>query len=328
MAGLYDIGMGNSWFKAKFLSFSRIDKEPPRSIAWLSAKLAGFRVARTSRNLGLLLRFIYVNSFQFEGKKNDPLASPPMEVLFVATRKDFRSLELAINGVIETCRGEISRISVIVPEQDLALCEETVASCVASEIEINIRRESSVLEESLAELIFSRFGTRGGWVLQQVLKIEYARNSPSASVLIIDADTILIIQVLMPSWEYHRPYFEFLSALEPFKSQKPFSPRFSFVSHHMLMQPKIVKEIYQACGWNSPKILVNYLCQLSNIESQSPISLDYELYGHFLLLRYPEKVALVKWGNTSARFAQNISIELLKHRYSHFASISLHTYLD
>jgi len=320
------------------VSFSRVDKHPPASIAWLSAKLTSFGVARISRKFGLLLRYLYVNSFQFEGKENDSTASSPMEILFVAARKDFRTLELTINGVIDTCRREISRISIVVPDQDLAYCEVVVASCTSNEIEIEIRSESSVLDESLAKLIFSRFGERGGWVLQQVLKLEFVRNSLSAGVLIIDADTVLVknrmwlnsdgIQALMPSWEYHRPYFDFLSALAPFKSQSPFSPRFSFVSHHMLMQPNIVKEIYRACGWNGPKNLVHYLCQLSNLESESPISIDYELYGHFLLVTHPEKVNLVKWGNASANYVENVSIELLKHRYSHFASVSLHTYLD
>ena len=190
----------------------------------------------------------------------------------------------------------------------------------------------------MANLIFLRFGVRGGWVLQQVLKLEYARNSPSAGVLIIDADTVLIknrawlnsdgIQALMPSWEYHRPYFNFLSTLTPFKSLAPFSPKFSFISHHMLMQPNMVREIYRACGWDGPKTLVHFICQLSNTESQSPISIDYELYGQYLLLNHPEKVNLVKWANTSASYKGNISIELLKQSYSQFASVSLHSYLD
>ncbi len=338
MASPYDEKNAKSWLKTKLLSFARIDKKPPQSLVWLSAKITHYGVACTSGKFGLLSRFMYVNSFQFEGKRNESQISPPMEVLFVAARKDFRSLELAINGVIDSCPAEISRINIIVPDQDLTLCEELVASCVSSEVEIKIRCESSVFEESLSKLIFSRFGSRGGWVLQQILKLEYVRNSQSAGVLIVDADTILIKnriwlnsngnQALMPSWEFHKPYFDFLSALPPFKSQKPFSPRFSFVSHHILMQPEIVKEIYKACGWNNPKELVNYLCRLSSSETESPISIDYELYGHFLFLRYPEKVVLAKWGNTSTKFEGNISIKQLKQAYSHFASVSLHTYLD
>jgi hypothetical protein len=283
------------------------------------------------------LRFLFVNSFQFEGKENHSPASPTIEILFVAARKDFRTLELAINAAIETCRGMISRISIVVPDQDLAHCKAIVASCASSEIEITIKSESSVLDVSLVKLIFSQFGARGGWILQQVLKLEYVRNSPSEGVLVIDADTVLVknrtwlntdgSQALMPSWEYHRPYFDFLSTLPPFNSKVPFYPRFSFVSHHMLMQPSIVKEIYRACDWNGPKNLVDYLCLRSNTNSQSPISIDYELYGHFLLLNHPEKVNLVKWGNTSTSYTENISIELLNKRFSHFASISLHTYL-
>jgi hypothetical protein len=320
------------------MSFSRIDKQPPRSIGWISAKLTIFGIARISHKFALLLRYLYINSFQFEGNDIDSSESPPIEILFIAARKDFRTLEVAINGVIETCPQEISRISIVVPVQDLEHCEAVVASCAPSEIEIKIRSESSVLDESLANLIFSRFEARGGWILQQVLKLEYVRSSASAGVLIIDADTILVknrtwlnsdgIQALMPSWEYHRPYFNFLSTLTPFKSLAPFFPKFSFISHHMLMQPNVVKEIYLSCGWNDPKTLVQFICQLSNIDSQSPISIDYELYGHYLLLNHPEKVNLVKWANVSARYRENISIELLKQRYSHFASVSLHTYLD
>lgn len=320
------------------MSFARIDKRPTKSMRLIGGMLITLGVARTSSKFGFLLRFLYVNSFQFEEIDNDSQASPPLEILFVAARKDFRSLELAINGVIETCRPEITRIILVVPEQDLVTCEKVVASCTSSEVKIEIVSESSVLEASLAKMIFSRFGARGGWVLQQVLKLEYVRNSPSVGVLIIDADTVMLknrkwlnsdgIQVLMPSWEYHKPYFDFLSTLAPFKSQTPFFPRFSFVSHQMLMQPNIVKEIYHACGWDGPKDLVQNLYHLSGKESQSPISIDYELYGHFLFLNYPEKVTLNKWGNVSAKFTEEVSIEFLKDRYSHFASVSLHTYLD
>jgi hypothetical protein len=338
VAGLYDTKMENSRLKANFMSFARIDKRPTKPIVLLSAMLTTLGVARTSRKFGFLLRFLYVNSFQFEDKDNDSSTRPSLEILFVAARKDFRSLEHAINGVIETCRREISKIAIIVPDQDLANCEKVVASCTSSGIQIEIVGESSVLEESLTKLIFSRFGARGGWVLQQVLKLEYVRKSPSAGVLIIDADTVMMKnrtwlnsdgnQVLMPSWEYHKPYFDFLSTLAPFKSHAPFYPKFSFVSHHMLMQPPIVKDIYETCGWDGPKNLVQYLYQLSSKESQSPISIDYELYGHFLFLNYPEKVTLAKWGNTSAKFTEDVSIDILKDRYSHFASVSLHTYLD
>ena len=330
--------MVNSWLKAKFMSFSRIDQQPPKSIAWLSGRLTSFRVAYTSRKFGLLLRFLYVNSFQFEGKEIDSQASPTIEILFVAARKDFRTLEHTIKGAIETCRGGISRISIVVPDQDLAHCEAIVESCASSEIDIKILGESSVVDETLVKLIFSQFGARGGWILQQVLKLEFVRNSASAGVLVIDADTVLVknrkwlnsdgIQTLMPSWEYHRPYFDFLSTLPPFDSKTSFSPRFSFVSHHMLMQPRIVNEIYRACDWSGPKNLVQYLCLNSTINTQSPISIDYELYGHFLLLNHPEKVNLVKWGNASASYTENVSIELLKKRFSNYASVSLHTYLD
>jgi hypothetical protein len=337
-ASNYDMKMVNSWLKDKLMSYSRIDRQPPRPIARLSALLTSFGIARVSHKFGFLFRYLYVNSLQFESAQNDSPASPPIEILFVAARKDFRTLEVTINGVIETCGQEVSRINIVVPDQDLSYCEAVVTSCAPNQIEMKVISETSLLDESLAKLIYSHFGARGGWVLQQVLKLEYARNSLSSGVLIIDADTVLIknrtwlnsdgIQSLMPSWEFHRPYFEFLSTLTPFKSQLHFFPRFSFVSHHMLMQPNVVKEIFRACGWNGPRELVDSLCQPSNKIGQSPISIDYELYGHFLLLHYPEKVNLVKWANTSASYSSNISIDLLKERYSNFASVSLHTYLD
>lgn len=328
------------WFKSKFVAFSRIDKQPPRPIAWLSATLTRFGVAaHISDKLGLLLRFLYVNSFQFESINHDSPAPSTIEILFVAARKDFRTLELAINGAIETCRQEISGISIVVPDQDLAHCKATISSCTSSGIEIKIKSESSVINEPLVNLIFSHFGARGGWVLQQILKLEYVRSSRSAGVLIIDADTILLkhrtwltpdgIQTLMPSWEYHRPYFDFLSNLPPFiNSKSPYIPKFSFVTHHMLMQPDIVNDIYRACNWNDTKNLVDYVCQYSNTTSQSPISIDYELYGHFLVLNHSEKVNLVKWGNASAVYTENVSIEVLRDEFSDFASISLHTYLE
>lgn len=328
--------MVDSWVKAQLMAFSRIDAQPPRSIRWIGTKLTILGIGRISHKLGLLSRYLYVNSLSIEGTEDDPKSSSAIEILFVAAEKDFRTLGLAINGVLESCNQEISKINIVVPEQDLAHCAEIVAPFDSTLIQIT--SESSLLDDSLIKLIFSRFGTRGGWVLQQILKLEFVRKSESDGVLIVDADTVLIkkrnwlnydgIQVLMPSWEYHKPYFKFLADLPAFESESSFPLNHSFVAHHMLMQPLIVQEIYQACGWKSVEDLVDYLCIFSTSEGESPFSIDYELYGNYLILNHPEKVVLAKWGNTSSRYSDKLSIDLLKTKYSSFASVSLHSYLN
>lgn len=336
MAPNYDGEVVSSWVKVKIAAFSRVDSQPPKLLAWIGGELAGQGITHISRKLGLLCRYLYVNSISFDAHENDNQAQSAIEVLFVATSKDFRTLGLAIQGVLETCGQEISKINIVVPDVDIELCETALADCKSNLLQII--SESSLVDKLLIKSLFSRFGTRGGWALQQVLKLEFVRKSKSLGVLVVDADTILLkkrnwlnsdgVQLLMPSWEYHKPYYDFLNTLKIFGTQSTFTPKFSFVTHHMIMQPPIVQEIYNACDWNSPEELVHSLIVLSSKENESPFSIDYELYGHFLLENHSNRVVLTKWSNASAKYSNSISMKEIFIQYSAYASVSLHAYLS
>jgi hypothetical protein len=203
---------------------------------------------------------------------------------------------------------------------------------------LTIVPEEEMIPNHLLIRIRERFGWRAGWVIQQILKVEAVKNSSFPGVLIVDSDTILLRprvwldkefkQLLCASWEYNRPYYEFLNK----KALCGVNPRFTFVTHHMLMQPKYLREALDFAGWGNLESLVAELITTSNPKEVSPFCIEYELYGQFMISAHPDKVNLRKWSNVSVSpkklHGRALSPEFLSSMREKFYSISLHSYLE
>jgi hypothetical protein len=281
------------------------------------------------------LRYLELIYFPFNRYESKAQIGPPIEVLFVTTQKDFQVLRHAISFAIEATTAHTKvNIVIIVPDHEVDLCSSTLQDfpCL-----ISIIPESHFIDESMRLTIRARFKNRAGWVIQQILKDLYVLSSKSLGVLIIDSDTLLIEkrlwvddsghQILLPTWEYHLPYYRFLAKRGICNDW----PKYTFVSHHMLMQPRILREAFVSAGWKSKEDLLESLVSQSEVEEQSPFCIEYELYGQFIYSNYPHLVKLEKWSNIG-RSRDEVNFEriaiLVEREYrGKYASLSLHSYL-
>ena len=289
----------------------------------------------SEQRLNLLGRFMDANHLKFGSQPQDKKTYPEIEILFVSTKKDFEVLLHSIKFArIATAHHGSAKVVVIVPKSELLLASGTLKNL---EGKVEIHAEESFLSENIIRSIKDRFAGRAGWVIQQLLKTSYVSTSSSNGVLVIDSDTLLLTkrvwlehdgtQILTPSWEYHKPYYEFLEAHLGITSY----PKFTFVSHHMLMQPEIMREALSASGWSNLDNLVEELILESDPTENSPFCIEFELYGQYIYKNHSNLVNLCKWGNLGvARTSFSIDDQIAKSvsQWSrNFASVSLHSYL-
>ena len=263
---------------------------------------------------------------------------PTIELLYVATKKDFEVLGATLEVTLNSLSNyRINKITIIVPEDHV----QTLVNLLPEiDLTVEVVVESSLISQSLVHKLKESYGDRYGWVLQQILKLLFVKSSSEAGVLVVDADTALLLernwidstgrQVLCPTWENHAPYYKFLEdhgiPVNP--------PKFTFVSHHMLFQPSVMRDILRLQGWTTTEELVDGLLNSKNAEENSPFSIDYELYAQYLFLVHPEKVILQKWANYEARSRNSSeSIDdytkrILSFSQSKYASVSFHSYLS
>ncbi len=262
-------------------------------------------------------------------------ADPGIDLIWVAEKKDFKTLTLSIRSAIRHTLNPVNSIKVIVPETQITECREHINK-QDYKFEVKIISESEIIPSILIDKIKSKFPEKFGWILQQFLKLESVQKSKSAGVLIIDADTILLEdrlwldqdlnQILMTAPWQHQPYFSFLRKLGLFTGKS----RYSFVTHHILMQPQVVQEAILYLGFKNMRRFIEFLLEELNDSNITGFSIDYEFYGNHFYAKFPDKTRLVKFCNLSKKADLNLlSLEKLIEQLEdagEYRSISLHSW--
>ena len=280
-------------------------------------------VARSiPRFAGDRVRAHFVDSLPF-----DPLASfepAPIEVFIPSSPRDLDVAGAAISGAMKYITNPIEKIVIATPNpsefRDLSTNALT-----------HISSDEEVLGESLLSEILrvsKRWEDRipGGWFVQQALKIEFARKSKSAGVLVIDSDTVLIrprnfldtrgIQILSPSYELHSPYVDHFKSYFKLPHRES---KLSFVTHHQLLQPSIVREMFP----NSEAVL-RWCSSGDDNSHSSPVS-EYHSYGEYLNVMFPEQRVLSSFRN--APMPRSEIHKLYTFKEQELGSISFHGYV-
>jgi len=276
-------------------------------------------------------RFYAANSFSFTNEKINREGNISIDVLIVAAEKDFHKLQLVISHAQENLNVKSpNAMYIVVPH--LAMGHK-VLSVLSKYDYIKIVCEDSIVQKTVQDQIRSYYNSRYGWVLQQLLKIEFVKRSNAKGVLVLDADTILLKprnwldsasqQVLTPTWEYHLPYYEFLWDIGLTKRNIDFS----FVPHHMLIQPKKLEQCLSYFGLSNLTQLLDLILKKEYVDQASPFSIDYEMYAQFMISFHPSEIILEKWANLQINqkvSQESISCYVAKYR-DDYASISFHS---
>lgn len=259
--------------------------------------------------------------------------------------KELELLKLSTSGLLEADQNRLEAIFVVAPKRDHLMIRQQISST------INLVPEEDLLPEYFNKYIFSHFPReRQGWIRQQLLKFLSAAQLSENGVLLVDADTVILkpqkwlsknnCQKLDISSEYHEPYQEhferYLEVLEEQQIQRNIRLGVSFVTHHQLMQPWVVKRIFGENERNIHKGLFAWISCIDFTTSLSAAS-EWHTYGTYLAGVHPEKVELTQWQNrsvarneTAPKFSspyKQLSLDQLRSQFPNVNSISLHHYL-
>jgi hypothetical protein len=265
------------------------------------------------------------------------LCFPQIQLLIIVAGKDIEIMDLAITSAIFYSKNKISKVLIVCPTLDLEACALKVKE-MSLNVPTEILDENLVISSDLRTLIKSKFPSRYGWILQQFLAFEQILKSTEIGVLLLDADTILIKhvhwldcdsnQILMVETNFHQPYYDLLHKLLKFSA----SPKYSFVTHHMLVQPNLFELSLKQRSYHSTANFFIDVLKYADEKAESAICVDFEPYAQSMLADYLEKAALRQFCNLGiARIQQNLktvqnalSDEIrLPHK-----PVSLHDYLS
>ena len=234
---------------------------------------------------------------------NDLNDLPAIRLLWVAHPKDFDVLPHSVLGALRHVKNPIAAIDVVSPSPDKA--DNLLTPLLPPEIRATYLSDADIVPGPLREALSQALVTHGGWATQQVIKILMAMRQASESTLVIDSDTVLLQdkiwltssgrQLLYFRGYTNTRYHRFLRSwgLEEIDTMK------SFVTHHMLFQPKILKPaIKKVFGSTNPTAIVDTIISSAKQLGFPEFSLDYELYGNVLWSDHPSSYRLDKYSNT------------------------------
>lgn len=159
---------------------------------------------------------------------------------------------------------------------------------------------------------------RNGWYLQQLLKlyISLVIDEVLDNYLVIDADVFFLKPIkflsdnkyiFTTSNEHHIPYFTHMERLHP--SFKKLS-EFSGISHHMIFNRTIIKELIKLVEDNYKRPFWVMFIELVDEHTKYDISCvesgasEYELYFNYMLLNHKDEMSIrqLNWSNKPSNY--------------------------
>lgn len=280
-------------------------------------------------------RFIEVNRLPSSPSVARQDHLPGIALLVACAPKDFPMLGFCLDGALQSSANPIVGVSLIVPDHEAREVPEAL-SAVATRIELEVVPESDVVKAETIQLLQSSFGPRYGWALQQVLRNRFIARHADLPTLVVDADTVLCqgrvwlredgIQLMTPTWEFHRPYYRFLNRLIGSSTD----PRYTFVPHHMLIQPDFFSWTLQRAGIMDESDLVKLVISQANAAEKSAFCVIYELYAQSLLEFSPGNAFLERWSNRFIKLSEHepsaVAPLVTEARNLGYSSVSLHSW--
>lgn len=204
--------------------------------------------------------------------------------------KDSATLPLCVAGLRENVKP--LEIILIAPRR----CED-----LANQLKLRFVDEDTLVPGVTAGLYPEE---RWGWYFQQLLKLGAHTLAPSGRYLVVDSDTVFLrpvefedsqgIPLYATSREHHQAYydvFEFILGMRP-------DDTVSYVTHHMLFDAVIVREMLARFGPETPwwANVVRYRHPMEPWNSGAQFA-EYETYGHYLEIAHPHEFEIrpLRW---------------------------------
>jgi hypothetical protein len=278
-------------------------------------------------------RFVSASNDGIGHLQEDHLPAPKIELLSVVSGKDLATLRLSLESALRNSFNIIEKISVICPNKDIDLIRTALIGVDFPEVQVI--DEDLVLQKSQRSKLKECFGDRYGWALQQFLTVQHVLDSSSAGVLTLNSDTIIVRkqlwldnqgkQLLMRSQELHLPYYKLLKnfgLVLPLKKA-------SHITHHMLMQPRILRAILNKIEVDDISQLIDRVIACADRKETSAICIEFELYAYGMINFFKNKFVYKKFSNLGlVRDDANLKLvsELIFEKNPEYNSVSLHSY--
>lgn len=265
----------------------------------------------------------------FNKIKKFDLPKRPIDVVICCHEKDKKVLLLCIKGVKDFVEN-VRRI-IVISEKPFTNEAEWFDESLFPFSKKSIGKEFSLIDPSFST--HTKKVNRCGWYFKQLMNFYSAFIVPniSTNILILDADTIFLKPVAFvddkermlhaPGTENYSAYFEHMNKLLP--GLKRVVPKYSGISHHMLFQVPILKDLFKLVENHHKTEFWKAYCKcVDPKEIALSGSADYEIYFNFVLMRTKQiKIRPLKWKNIS-------KISLLDdYKKGNYDFVSWHSYI-
>jgi Family of unknown function (DUF6492) len=252
-----------------------------------------------------------------------PRSDEEVDVVIPVIRKDWDVLPFVLAAVKRCLKHPVRRIFLVGPERPESSMEDLPRQATfICENEISpLRREEIDLRPDGKD--------RSGWLLQQFVKLSVDDFCSCKHVLALDADTVLMRpqryvkngkMVLNVSEERYDPYYAQIRRVLPGLAISPFS----FVCHQMMFQAEVLKSLRAELSRQGSPWFLTIMDSLDR--SQFSCFSEYELYGNFIVNRFPDRALLEHFLNVSYSSSRIRTLPYIKMRHPFAKSASFHTW--
>lgn len=258
------------------------------------------------------------------------LGHDPIDIVIACHKKDKRTLEYCIEGILENCIK--ARRVILISSEPLTdkaeWFDENFFPFSKKEIALVIVKGN----KKEASRFFRQKDRGPGWYFQQLLKLyaPFVIPNISSNVLVIDADTIFMnpTQFLNESGgglfcvsqeQPQERYLKHAKRLVP--NYKRIYSEYYSVCHHMLFQKPILQDLFHTVEQYHKVLFWKAFCLCVDYKGDKGAS-EYEIYYNYAL-RHTEQVQIrgLKWANSAHLDEKN----LFKKAGYHF--VAFHTYM-
>lgn len=245
-----------------------------------------------------------------------------MDIVIPCTDKDKKLLRLAIEGLRQNLQHTIGTIYLVVPIPSMFQDFRDDAVIV---------NETDVVGFQSASL-FSQFGSRAGWIYQQLIKLSGNKIAQTDDFLAYDADHILLQPhsfkdgdktIFYTTDEHHLPYFTAIGELFNNTVKKAVKP--SFIADCMLLNKSVLAEMKLSIeSWHQ-----SYweLAVISNVQPHPSGFSEYETYGNFFATFHPNEYILKDADRyMSHNKIEDMTYQEIKDMYYDYASVTQHKF--
>lgn len=247
-----------------------------------------------------------------------------IDVVIAIVEKDLPVLHLCIEGLRKNVSHPIKQVYLVAPENQ-AIKDFAAANG------LQFINETTVLGYPPARINYTvttgKGLNRSGWIFQQLIKLS-GKVGTCRYYLAIDSDHVLLQPhvflsggktVFYQSFDNNLPYYNNIKRLMGYYPVH----WFSYVSHKMLFDKEILKQLHHTIEQRSGKRWDDAIIQNLKTNEHSDFS-EFELYGHFVA---KDKKIHVPWREKPLHIENMTGLAELQKRYPAKLSATFSSYL-